>query len=266
MYKTARCKLLTLGVITSILFACQAHGPETPDTASNIVPQFWQSIPPSTHTQVSSDWQHGDKVGIFMAQSVHILYANIPYQINAKGYLLPTNNSPFRYPADGSSVQFYAYYPYRDQLNEPKISINLHKEENLLYAHYPNAHRSAPTISLIFKPQLAKVVFEIQPKNTQAKATLKEIPYEGLFDLSTGIFTSTGATHDIEIQDGKEMVLIPTSQLKIALTYAGKSIEKALQINLKAGKITTIPINIQTSVKSSTATLHIKPFSTKDYL
>ena len=67
-----------------------------------------------------TSWEKNDVIGVFMLANSNqsVLATNIPYATSKGDGYFVSQHSPIYYPEDNSAVDFIAYYPYNENINE----------------------------------------------------------------------------------------------------------------------------------------------------
>ena len=160
---------------------------------------------------MNTTWDAGDKIGVFMVKNAAALDAsgivgggdNVGYTtLSGSGVFTPMG-AGLQYPADGSMVDFIAYYPHTGTLNNYTYPVDLTNQQHpstvdLLYVNDAKGFsKTSGEVRLNFRHQLAHVKLTIKSKDnkqlTGVKVTLDDQPLRATFDLRTGTFTETAA-------------------------------------------------------------------------
>lgn len=160
---------------------------------------------------MNTTWDAGDKIGVFMVKNGTGLDAsgivgggdNVAYTTTTgNGTFTPTAGG-LKFPADGSAVDFIAYYPYTGSLNNYTYAVDLTNQQHpstidLLYANDAKGFgKSSGAVRLNFRHQLARVELTIKSADnkqlTGVKVALNDQPLRATFDLNTGTFTQIDA-------------------------------------------------------------------------
>ncbi|MBR1889694.1 MAG: DNA/RNA non-specific endonuclease [Alloprevotella sp.] len=163
---------------------------------------------------VVNAWEPGSQIGVYMSPAGEGIANAYNGARNARftatgsqGHF--SSDAEVYYPADGSAVDFVAYYPYQPSLSGTTIPIDISNQAqaaqfDLLYSNNlrgRGASVSAPTLT--FKHALSKVTFPLRSTGgvdlSTAKVTLLDVPTSGTFNLSDGTITPSSTTGDIEL-------------------------------------------------------------------
>jgi hypothetical protein len=194
--------ILTLAGIALLLSSCSK---EDADEAV-IIPESVEAIftPRSQEATraTATSWEAGDLVGIFalkegMPLSTDAVYdgkANIAYENSVDGPigLFSAAINPIRFPADGSAIDFVAYYPYTTAVSSDyQLPIDLSQQSplsaiDLMYATATGQTKANPSVSLTFTHSLSR--FEL---------TIDNVLTKGSMDLATGTITAGTTTGSI---------------------------------------------------------------------
>ena len=193
-------------------------------------------------------WRGGQEFGVFMLKAGTDqpvgTYANCLYtadNYSSTGYLIPEDEKPMYYPADGSKVDIVAYYPYEANLTVSRASgytveFDLSDQKKVKADDFIHSkegqglHGGSGSYELQLRPVLSKIRLDLMPGSgmseeqlKQLKVSLKEMPTTGVFDLVHGVFLSLDEKKDMEMvkssthTTGREMVVFP-GQMEESLT------------------------------------------------
>lgn len=162
-----------------------------------------------------NSWEAGSRIGVYMTPAGQSLAAtpgasrNMAFTTSTtQGHFLGEGN--MSYPADGSSVDFVAYYPYTASANGTEVSLDISDQTqaeafDVLYSNNLKSRTAsvqAPTLQ--FKHVLAKVTIPINAPSgvslENATAYLKDIPTTATLNLADGTISNLGNPQDIELQ------------------------------------------------------------------
>lgn len=159
----------------------------------------------------NSAWDVGDAIGVFMKKGTGL--STIVDEAANKKYTTATTLGTEFMPADpitqaiffpkSGKVDFIAYYPYNEGLNDSyvyKVDVkNQASQEkiDLLYSNDATDKQSGDQVTLGFKHELTKVVFNLIATSanvdlTDAVVAIDGMPLTADFDLATGALTVTG--------------------------------------------------------------------------
>ena len=160
---------------------------------------------------MNTTWDAGDKIGVFMVKNGTGLDAsgivgggdNVVYTTTTgNGTFTPTAGG-LKFPADGSAVDFIAYYPYTGSLDNYTYAVDLTDQRrpstiDLLYANDAKGFsQSSNIVRLNFRHQLVRVELTIKSSDnkqlTGVKVDLNDQPLRATFDLNTGTFSQIAA-------------------------------------------------------------------------
>lgn len=160
---------------------------------------------------MNTTWDAGDKIGVFMVKNGTGLDAsgivgggdNVVYTTTTgNGTFTPTAGG-LKFPADGSAVDFIAYYPYTGSLDNYTYAVDLTDQRrpstiDLLYANDAKGFsQSSNIVRLNFRHQLVRVELTIKSADnkqlTGVKVDLNNQPLRATFDLNTGTFSQIAA-------------------------------------------------------------------------
>lgn len=260
-----KAKILLLGIcsITILVSSCKKDNPAdwtpatTPVTSNGKADLFKVAVSGDTTTH---NWQPTDTIGIMMQTLVNsdtisntVLAENEKYIPGASGEFVPLNNDAIVYPADGTLVNFTAYYPYRAGVDSI-YKLNITNQSNpaaidLLYAGNATnfSAQSTTTPYLQFEHQLAKIELNIEKPAglvadlTGMEVTVKQQSATADFNLKTGSF-SNQAVSDIVPQlkpvvQGTANTGLDTTYLATFFVLPEKLEGKLIEIKLASGRI-----------------------------
>lgn len=223
-----------------------------------------------------TSWEANDVIGVFMLANSDKLATNIPYVTSKGDGYFVSKNSPIYYPEDNTPVDFIAYYPYNENINDyNSYSIDLSDQTQqsaidlMTAVNLTNRQLTSPQGNLQFKHLLAKLVLNLNSTSGSSlkgiKASISGLKVKGTANLSDGTITPSGevTTFSLFINEEAtqaEAILLPqdlSGNLKIKLELNGQSkeinteisgsIEKGykyiynVNVNYQGGEITTDP-------------------------
>ncbi|WP_448779340.1 fimbrillin family protein [Bacteroides congonensis] len=267
-------KFLSMGVLSVLaLGACTPNADDNSEwnDGSQAV-SFTSQIQGAKTRATNNAWdaEGSDEVGILVKQNgVFGDVVNKHYYVSAEGNLSTASaDDAIYYPADGSKVDFVAYYPYSAVLADNAYAIDVTNQSpqsaiDLLYsinATNKDKNVTAP-VQLTFKHQLTKIVLNITkdatiPTLEGLKVAITGTKTKGSFALLNGALTPDDAsTKAIEALVNKagtlaEAIILPVNNLsgaKITFTLGGET--KSWNIpegqNYAAGTQHTYPVTIK---------------------
>lgn len=141
-------------IITAAIFAVGLLSCQSDDMTDEYIPEF------TTHaTRMDGEnWEEGDKIGISMTGEAADK-SNYSYTVTPEGEIMAVGEQ-LRYPYDGTTVDFSAYYPY-SQAEGSEISIEAGTD--LLFSNNAKSKKAGDTsVELIFTHMMSKVEVSIQ--------------------------------------------------------------------------------------------------------
>ena len=171
-----------------------------------------------------------------------VTYTAINYTDNGSGTL--TGVSTQYYPASGSAVKVYAYYPATASTASEGFAVSTnqndddaYKASDLMYASLDPLTKGS-TNALTFNHLLSKIVVTLAAGDgfddtelASASVVLKSVKYKGTFNPAGGTFEAADATTNITITEAagttaKAAVVVPQdmSDKTLEVTIAGKTI------------------------------------------
>lgn len=264
-------KIMWLGVLPVFaMTACTSldDNSEWRDDSRDI--KFTSYIGGTAHRAAGTNWDNGDRVGIFMtnhgAGLASATASNRQYIADAQGNLTAaTADDALAFPESGAAQDFVAYYPYQT-VSGTTVAVNVTDQTSpaaldLLYAD--NAQNiTSGTVNLGFDHQLAQVVLNITadatiPTTAGLSVQAANVLTQGTFDLSDGTLTattsSTGTVTFNTNENGTQAtaILLPAtdaSSITLRFTLDGQTVEKALTVSaLEAGTSYSIPVRLGNS-------------------
>ena len=156
---------------------------------------------------IDDNWTSGDEIGIYMVKSGTTLVMgdarNKKYTADVSGKLAAAGDAIY-YPADENvSVDFIAYYPYREALTNYSYDINLSDQSQqskiaLLYSNnVADAKNGNMPVKMQFSHKLTKLIFNISPGAGLTESSLNNLKMyiNGMntvadFNLATGLISN----------------------------------------------------------------------------
>lgn len=231
-------RLLLLAALPALLLAScsreemdggQGSWPDTQDGAIRFeigfAPQA-EAVQTAPHTRVATDtlfsstWEEGDQIGVYAVEHGEQLAASGNYIHNVK--LTYSSGSwmaaeTMAWPADGTKLDFYAYYPYDAEATDPTaITFNVASDQNASTGRKPNYNRSnllmaktdnagwgyarGNTVYLGFKHALAMVQIKTGANVSHIKVVrLNGCVTETTLDLSTQTTTASSSARPQQV-------------------------------------------------------------------
>lgn len=237
---------IALAMVIGLLASCGAE--DVIDTAANgnkVAVQLGGSIGISTRA-VDATWTANDKIGVYMVGENQTLEdgnivegaSNVSYVTSdGDGKFSPFDADKTIYlPVDGK-VDFYAYYPYKMEVNNYRLPIDVSNQSNqeaidLMYATVMQQDKNHPNVQLQFKHILSKIVFDVQPGAgltasdlEKMTITIKDVDNKATFNLTDGLVSGE------EIPEGVKMFKNGTTYEAILLPTASTSREVEFNLN-----------------------------------
>ena len=197
---------LTIVLISLLVVSCEGDtiNPSILDRNINVSAQITNS-----NFQSSGDeWTDGDAIGIYMIKSrkefteSHILNKNEKYITTGNGVFKPADGvMDIKFPADGSKVDFIAYYPHTK--NSVELST-LSSKVDMVFDH--QLSKVTANISTSDGSSLEDVRISIKGVDLKAKFSLVD---KSIISSSKGIIRmNTNSKGDMA-----EAIVIPTANL-----------------------------------------------------
>jgi endonuclease G len=241
------------------------------DVAANEV-RFSASINGQLVTKAANNaWDANDAIGVFMKTGTGLsnaLASNKSYTTTAgDGEFKPTaTDQAIFYPETGT-VDFVAYYPYKQALAGTSYSVNVTDQTNqaaidLMYAQANGISRSSNAAQLVFAHQLSKLEITVKngtgvPALTGLSATIVGLKTTAAFDLASGTLSSQAQVANIQAKTGvkngvtiAEAIVVPTTDetgTKVVFAIAGKTYTWTLPAGARfdAGKKYTAEVELR---------------------
>lgn len=264
-----------------VLQACESKFAELPQGNQAAEATFTSVIDDRVMSRaVNASWEANDVIGLFMLDNADksVLKTNAAY-VTARGdgnFVGKAGNAVY-YPEDGTAVDFIAYYPYDEQVEDHTRYVldvtdqSRQQDIDLMTAvNLTGRTATSPTGNLQFRHLLAKLVLNLSSADgsslTGIKATVQPLISKATIDLSK---ESDNIRWDVEEKEkavsmcvNKECtqadaVLIPQSfegKLKITLSVNGKDkeIETNIAGNIEAGARYTLNLRISNTGGNTT--------------
>lgn len=196
-----------------ILSACSEENQTMPGSETDqALVSFTASIEGETRA-TDTDWEIGDAIGVFMTKAGTALSnESIVDEANNRMYttsssdgkFLPTTGQSIFYPTDGSKVDFTAYYPYKEILDNFQYPVDVTDQSkpaelDLMYANNVREVGKGNTNRLIFDRQLASIKLNITMGKgitslNGLKVNLTGLPTRAAFSLAEGTLTADKAS------------------------------------------------------------------------
>lgn len=215
-----------------------------------------------------TSWETNDVIGLFMRTSndkTNILPTNVPYVTsNGDGYFV-SQHTPLYYPENNAAVDFIAYYPYNENINDySNYAIDLSNQTKqsaidlMTAVNLTGRDQTSPQGNLQFKHLLAKLVLNLKSTSGNSlkgiKASISGLQVKGMANLAEGTITPSGEATAFSLYINEEAtqaegILLPqtlTGNLKIKLELNGQSKEIVTQIsgNIEPGDKYICNVNI----------------------
>ncbi len=193
--------------------------------------EFRASINPTTRANGTS-WETSDEIGIFMLPGDG---SNVKHIHTGEGFF-SADDQPLYYPKDGSAVDFVAYYPYSEEIDESLYPIDITDQSepaeiDFMYSNNAENYTSGVPF-LQFHHQLARLVLSITAAEDDSleglAGTIKGLKTAGTYNLSTGTLSRTNDSEaDIEMRIVStteqvvtlEAIVLPESDLDFTIDF-----------------------------------------------
>ncbi|MBR8706016.1 BF2992 family fimbrillin-A clan protein [Bacteroides pyogenes] len=229
------CNFLSMSALFAlVLGGCTPNGDdysEWNDGSRSV--SFVSNIQSAKSRAVDNTWEANDEIGISVKENgVLGEVVNKHYKADATGKLSPVSEADaIYYPESGEKVDFVAYYPYKSTLSENKYMVDLADQSSqsaidLLYSMNAKQKDKTSTepVQLVFKHQLAKILFNISKDASISSLAGLKVSISGMktkasFSLSDGTLTpDDNSVKNIETKvnaDGTlaEAIILPVTAL-----------------------------------------------------
>lgn len=236
--------------------------------------KFAGSIGEQMTKAAGTEWGSGDAIGVYMKAAGADLGTasdlNVRYTTTGDGIFTAATQG-IELPADGSKVDFVAYYPQQATINDFKYPINVADQTSLpnidlLYSNNAvNADKNNAVVQMNFKHMLSQLILNVTPGDGVSSLNglslnMADVITDGTFDLKSGTTTigTTKATISpaVNVATGASVnaILVPGQDLattKLTFTLDGRTYVWTPDAQvLEAGKKYTY--NIQLSLTGLT--------------
>ncbi len=232
----------------STLLAVVLTGCANEDEVVNTTDRVVSFTTTSLHRASGTSWDKGDAIGVFMEKAVEPAGSlTTAKYTTANGDGNFTSTQPLYYPADGSQVNFVAYYPYDATLSSTTYPVDVTDQSvpaniDLMYANnLQGLSLTNRNARLEFSHQLSTLTLELKSADgtalTGISATVSGTAAQAGFDMATGTFSAPYATADIAMNIAP---VTATSATATALLIPGnypEGIKVKLELN---GKVQTL--------------------------
>lgn len=214
-----------------------------------------------------TSWEKNDVIGVFMLANSNqsVLATNIPYATSKGDGYFVSQHSPIYYPEDNSAVDFIAYYPYNENINEYTnytIDLSNQSKQNAIdlmtAVNLTNRKLESPQGNLQFKHLLAKLVLNLKSTSGSSlkgiNASVSGLQVKGTANLSNGTITPSGetATFSLHINEDAtqaEAILLPQNlnenlKIKLELNGQSKEIDTKISGNIEQGNKYIYNVNV----------------------
>lgn len=260
-----------------LLFALNSCTKDVQESSESGKQQFvrFTSVVESAYTRAAgSSWSPSDAIGVYMKKNGADLSVgsivnngdNVEYFTeNGDGNFLPMSDY-LSFPNDGSKVDFIAYYPYQETINNfiyPVDVMNQAAPEaiDLLYADkLEGITERTNALNLSFSHQLSRLVLHIKSIDGSSldglTVSISGVKTQADFMLTSGILNiddNSKGIVDMHMIKGNglmaEAILLPEGELsnvKLIFKQAGKTHEQALDaVKFEKGRVYTYTVNFK---------------------
>lgn len=246
---------ITLFVMSSSCKKDNPTEPTTPETSTAV--KFSSSINGQIKTKALNDtWEANDAIGVFMKTGTGLsnaIAANKNYNTTGTGEFKASSiDQTLYYPENGSTVDFVAYYPFKQSVANNIYSVDINNQNtqsaiDLMYSNNATGLSKTSTVAnLVFTHQLSKIEFTV--KNGTGVSDLNGLTttVAGLntkadFDLATGILSNQSQMNDVTAKTAIRNTAVVSEVIVLPVADASG---KQVTFSLPAGKFKlTLPAN-----------------------
>ena len=233
-------KLFTIILLGALLFSSCQSWIDAPEIDNNSL-KFSATIEEPILSRTSGNqWEFNDAIGLFAKTTSQPLSSssivgginNVKLNYSGNYFMVTGGAQPVEYPADGSSVDFIAYYPYKNVSAELTIPIDISNQNDLgaidlLYSQ--NAiglnRTSSAYPNLTFTHQLSRLILNLESaeganlQNVSVSVSgVKSRATFSLIDAAITIDNQSDATVDANIivnadKAKAEIILLPVADI-----------------------------------------------------
>ncbi|WP_316831503.1 fimbrillin family protein [Pedobacter aquatilis] len=232
--KIKNLQIISLTMLAFLGTACRKDkAPETPNEIRTAV-QFSSAINGQIKTKAADNsWDANDAIGVFMKTGTGLANtsaSNKSYTTTGDGqFKASATEQTIYYPENGSSVDFIAYYPFKQSLVNNTYAVDVNNQTtqsaiDLLYANNANGLSKTNTnANLIFTHQLSKVEITVKAGTGVTDLNGLGVNVSGVkslasFDLATGTLSGQTQVANVVAKTSiknsltvAEAILIPTT-------------------------------------------------------
>lgn len=215
---------------------------------------------------LKTEFVKGDEIGIFAYNGESVVSSNIKYTYNGSDW-----TSEKAITSDGTKLNYYAYYPYMDDVTDPsQLNITVSADQtsgfskdDVLTAQNTTAEARAENVTLTFNHAFAMVQVGIKSgltTDTEATVTLESILPTAVVNAKAGtVGTASGEKTSIQMQktsadkweyraivpaqdiaSGSKLLTIVAGGKTYAVTYSST---EGQAVSYVAGKALQITVN-----------------------
>lgn len=238
-------RLLLAAILSAFTFISCSNEEDlnNPDKSNSI--QFTSSIvdlKDSQYKAAGNVWDKNDEIGVCMLKNGMSLSASSLYAYNKRYkteegattgvFTAVESTDVINYPEDDSSVDFIAYYPYRNTLTDNYLyTIDVSNQTSqaaidFLYSNNATAlNKTTKNVALSFKHKLTKLVFSITSENAANLSgltiTIKGTKTKAVYNLASdrGLSLDNTSASDIQAKvsvngASGEAIILPDNEIE----------------------------------------------------
>ncbi|GAA3960851.1 hypothetical protein GCM10022246_12670 [Pedobacter ginsengiterrae] len=246
---------ITLFVMSS---SCKKDNAPVVTNPNATAVKFSSSIDGQIKTKALNDaWESSDAIGVFMKTGTgltSVISANKNYNTTGDGEFKPSAaDQTLYYPEDGKTVDFIAYYPFKQSLpsnNIYAVDVNNQTSQSaidLLYANNATGlSKTSTNANLVFSHKLSKIEFTVKNGTGVSDLNGLSTAIAGLntkadFDLATGILANQTQAVEVVAKTGLRGSAVVSEVIVLPVEDASG---KQITFSLPAGKFKlTLPAN-----------------------
>lgn len=243
--------------LLAILFAaCGNSDTDTPILSNQVAVQFASNIKIAEKKATrayDNTWEANDAIGVTMLKAGTNVISegadNRKYITNtagSNGIFSPATDNTIYYPQDGSKVDFIAYYPYSENVNNFIYPIDVSTQDILANIDLLHAEKvvdkggNSPIVALQFQHKLSKLVLNVSAEDasldlSNMTITVNGMATESTFNLVDGTFGASENIKPIVIKKqglAYEAILIPVSTIDATHTVEFTAGDKVYKWNM----------------------------------
>lgn len=239
---------LFAAAVSAVALTTSCEKGPTPESELSSTVKFSSKITDQVLTKATNNtWDNNDAIGVFMKKGTaltNVIAGNKKYVTpNASGnFQAESAAEEISYPADGSQVDFIAYYPYQAAVANNALALNLvdQSQQNQIDVMYSNNaknfSKTSSNAQLIFNHVLSKVELTVNKGTGVTSLANLNVQFDGFntkanFDLATGSLTTADAKNlfNAKVTAGADKSVAEAIVLPVASAAGNKIVFKLAQ-------------------------------------